>query len=145
MVVWGALAFENSYAEGWVEGLDERRIEAQVRAALELAERTEALALHQCIALVCAAEIVAARRGDPSAPLPDRLRKLLILSPRPDERELALAERGLRRVREDSALRALWEERGDVEAWLCVMDDVARRLAPSEAQPEVLADPPSHG
>jgi hypothetical protein len=129
VVVWGALAFENSYAEAWVEGLDERRIEAQVRAALELAERTEALALHQCIALVCAAEIVAARRGDPAAPLPDRLRKLLILSPRPDERELALAARGLRRVREASPLRALWEERGDVEAWLCVVDDVARRLA----------------
>ena len=141
MVVWGALAFENTQAEAWVESLDERRIEVQVRTALELVERADTLALHQCIAFVCAAEIVAARRGDPAAPLPDRLRRLLILSPRPDERELALAERGLRRVREDSPLRALWEERGDVEAWLCVLDDLARRLAPGESQAAALADP----
>jgi hypothetical protein len=128
-VFWGPQAFENSSAERWVDGLDERRIDAQVREALGLAEPTRPLLLHEAVAVVCAAEMLAARHGEPSTPLPDRVRRLLVLSPRPTPHELALARRGLQRVREASALRALRDERGELEGWLGALHALEARLS----------------
>jgi hypothetical protein len=127
--VWGPLAFENTCAEAWVEGLDERRLQAQLRAALQAVELDRPLRLEECVALLCACEILAACGGLPAEPLPDRVRRLLILAMRPGPLELALARRGLARLREDSSLRAVFEARGDLPAWLLVLDSLERRLA----------------
>ncbi|MBL8898148.1 MAG: DUF4259 domain-containing protein [Planctomycetes bacterium] len=128
MFVWGPLAFENTCAEAWVESLDERRLQAQIQAALRPAELDRPLRLEECVALLCASEILAACGGEPAEPLPDRVRRLLILAMRPAREELVLARAGIGRVREDSSLRAVFEARGDLSAWLLALDSLERRL-----------------
>ncbi|MBK9386868.1 MAG: DUF4259 domain-containing protein [Planctomycetes bacterium] len=129
MFVWGPLAFENTCAEAWVEGLDERRLHAQLRAALHPAELDRPLRIEECVALLCAGEILAACGGQPAEPLPDRVRQLLILAPRPVPAELEQARASVARVRAESSLRAVFEARGDVSAWLLALGALEQRLA----------------
>src|SRR5688572_26882597 len=100
MTISGAQAFESSIALAWLEALDERNFDARTRAALAATELERELTLAEAVQLVCAAEIVAAQHGEAEAHLPEELRKLLVLSRRPHDRDLLLARSGVARVGE---------------------------------------------
>lgn len=128
MGAWGAGSFDNDDALDWLDALEERgrlAIEDALRAAAEAGESY--LEAPEASIAVAAAEVAAALHGRPAADLPGEVEAWVKLNPAPgaDLRELARA--AVRRVRQESELRELWEET-DPADWYAALDDLLRRL-----------------
>ena len=134
MGAWGPGSFENDSACDWLSdflaGEDDQPLYAALDAALE--GEDEDLELGNTWAgeqALAAAEVVAALIGRPAANAPPELLGWARQAEGEQDPELAgLAARAVRRVRDGSELRELWQE-GDDTAWLAVVDDLLRRLA----------------
>jgi hypothetical protein len=77
---------------------------------------------------VAAAEVVVALDGKPSSDLPAEAKDWIEDRGAPSSELKNTAQMAVSRVREDSELRDLWEEAGDLEGWISKIDDLVSRL-----------------
>jgi hypothetical protein len=133
---WGVASFENDAAGDWFLRVEEAPDPGEVMAeviddALSAAEFLEADLSSEAIA---AAELCACCAGHPPDRLPDNVFAWVQSNPHgPHADEVELAVQAVRRVREESELRDLWEDAGDSAQWLAGLDDLLSRLARSSA------------
>ena len=129
MGAWGVGNFDNDDAADWAYELTESDGTGVLMAALEEAGVAGYLeAPVACIALA-AAEVVAALLGNPGKALPDEMRKWVAVNDVEVEHDLlSLSRAAVKRVKEDSELRELWQDSNDFEQWLSLQDDLIKRL-----------------
>lgn len=133
MGAWGTGSFEN---DGALDLLDEIVQGSDLKPIWTSLEKINDVGIEsyieapECEAAIAAAEVVAALRGAPSPALPDEASEWLdAKSPIPVPDVLVdAARRALRRVRNTSELRELWDEGGESALWLASVDDLATRL-----------------
>ena len=100
------------------------------QAFKKVAQAGKLLDITTCEEALAGAELVAAMYGNPSIDLPQSVQDLVEeynLSAPPEMRKAAQAV--VTRVRTGSELRALWDEGGELDAWLEAVDDLYDRLA----------------
>jgi hypothetical protein len=79
--------------------------------------------------LLATAEIVAAASGAPASDIPREIVGWLARGPmKIDVQIMELALKQVEAVRDKSALRGLWAEAGELEAWLSVVEDLSKRF-----------------
>jgi hypothetical protein len=128
MGAWGAGVFENDEALDWLGDLVEANDLGPIRAALAGAQGGGFLEADAAIAVLAAAEVVAALRGRPMADPPEQLGEVLAAGHVADDAELVPAAlSAVRRVRERSELRELWDDVGS-EDWVSALEDLEARL-----------------
>jgi Domain of unknown function (DUF4259) len=127
---WGPGAFENDTALDWLMDLDKAEDTAFLAETLEPAADPEGLQdPYDCEVGLAAAEVVAVLKGAPGPGLPEEVRDWVARHPDGASPELVeLAMGVVRGVREDSELRAMWEEPGNPGPWLDATNDLLRRL-----------------
>ena len=144
MPAWGLGNFENDTALDFVDAVIEEgrsliKYAIQNVAQSRMDEYVDCSDAEECLA---AAEYVAAALGKPSADLPEdvgdwvgrhdilkeddvSIQKLL----RTSKNLVQQAQDAVYRVRNASELKELWDEAGEYDAWVKVLDDLRDRLA----------------
>lgn len=132
MGAWGAGVFDNDDALDWIDQLENGGATALTEAFAAIADADAYVDASDASMALAAAEVAAAARGRPAADLPGEVEawvKLNGASVAPDV--IPLAMDAVRRVREDSELRELWEEQ-DPSEWYAAVDDLLGRLRASQ-------------
>jgi hypothetical protein len=133
---WGTASFENDAALDWFLLVEEAPDPGLVMAsaiddALSAAEYLDSDLGCQAIA---AAELCACCAGQLPDRLPDNVEGWVQANPHgPHADEIELAVEAVRRVRDESELRDLWEDAADSSRWLAAVEDLLSRLARSSA------------
>jgi hypothetical protein len=125
MGAWGAGVFENDEALDWLSDLVEKKDAQVIRDALSLGGAP--IEADEAINALAAAEVVAAMRGRTLADPPDQLLEVVALGHDADPELVPAALVAVKRVREASELRELWEDVG-AEDWLAALADLEARL-----------------
>ena len=133
---WGVTSFENDAAGDWFLLVEEAPDPGAVMAstlddALSAAEILDADSSSEALA---AAELCACCAGQLPERLPDNIDAWVQENrhgPHADEVELAV--QAVTRVREESELRDVWDESGELREWLAEVDDLLSRLERSSA------------
>ncbi len=135
MSAWGSGSFENDDAMDWLDVLTDSGDDEPIIGALEevvaMAEAGDYIEASFACNALAAAEIVAALHGKPSADLPKEATAWLAGKAAPPTSLLATAIKAVRAIRagENSELKALWQESGEMSAWSKVVEDLENRLA----------------
>jgi Domain of unknown function (DUF4259) len=135
---WGTASFENDPASDWFL-LVEEAVEpgAVIASALDTAlGEPDYLGLEAACEAIAAAEVSASCAGHAPDRLPDQVRGWVDGHPhRPHDSEIDQSILAVQRVREESALRELWDEdvEGRADRWLRDIDDLLARLRRSGA------------
>jgi hypothetical protein len=122
MGTWGRESFQNDQARDWYARLRTSRdptvLVSALSGRLTEAEETRALA---------AAEVVAAFFGAPGRDLPadagQWVHEIAL-----DASVRSVACEAVAQIRRESRVRELWDEAGELEEWLLVIDDLVQRL-----------------
>ena len=126
MGAWGAGVFENDEALDWLADLAATNDPQAIRDALALGGAP--IEADEAINALAAAEVVAAMRGRALADPPEQLQQVVALRHDAADPELVPAALvAVKRVREASELRELWEDVG-AEDWLAALADLEARL-----------------
>jgi hypothetical protein len=126
MGAWGAGVFENDEALDWLADLADTNDPQAIRDALALGGAP--IEADEAINALAAAEVVAALRGRPLLDPPEQLQQVIALRHDAADPELVPAALvAVKRVRESSELRELWEDVG-AEDWLAALVDLEARL-----------------
>lgn len=126
MGAWGMLFDENDDAADWLADFADAPDWSTVDAALALDEAyVEAPEASNALA---AAEIVAAAIGRPSARLAAEMSGWAAGQTDAATQRIASARDAATRVRDDSELRALWEDSDEFEDWKKSIDETISRL-----------------
>ncbi|MGC4014232.1 MAG: DUF4259 domain-containing protein [Luteolibacter sp.] len=127
MGAWGIGAFENDDAADWLCDLEESSNGALIEAALQLNDAY--LDAPGCVVAIAAAEVVAALLGRPMAKLPRKAVAWVGRNQGLDGVALVpLCVAAIRRIRNDSELKDLWEESSEMSNWEATLDDLVSRL-----------------
>jgi hypothetical protein len=134
MGAWGTGAFENDDALDWLSVFIGRGGQSQdvVDICQRIADLTdeEYLEAPDASKAIAAAECLAAVLGNPLPPLPDLLAKWLASQPICPSAEIrTLALQAVRRVRDKSELRDLWEESPQFGDWRKKVLELENRLS----------------
>lgn len=131
--MWGIGNFDNDTAMNWIQAFSEKPKPFALDEALkkvEEAKRMHQVNIAQCETALAAAELVALLAGNPSEDFPDEVGTFLKGLPiKPPKEMLDRARRTVERIAQDSELKELWEESGDVATWLEVQGDLIERLS----------------
>jgi hypothetical protein len=133
---WGVASFENEAAAEWFLVVEEAPDPGAVMAEAidEALGAPDELGVDACSEAIAAAELCACCAGQSPAALPDRVQAWAQANRHaPHSDEIALAADAVSRVRDESALRDLWEDAGDYRRWAAELDDLLARLARSSA------------
>ena len=129
MGAWGIGNFDNDDAADWLYELGESQGAEILVAALEQATSEGYLEAPECLVALAAAEIVAALLGKSSNTLPDEVREWVAANDiEVDHNLLSLARAAVKRIKEDSELRELFQDSDNYEQWLALEDDLIKRL-----------------
>jgi hypothetical protein len=134
--IWGVASFENDPAAEWFLGVEEASDPGAIMAqaiddALSVPEDPS---LEVCCEAIAAAELCACCAGQWPDRMPDNVRYWAESNPHgPHGDEVALAVQAVCRVRDESDLRAFWDQSGDHAQWLLAVDDLGDRLHHSSA------------
>ena len=129
MGAWGIGNFDNDDAADWVYELGESQGVEVLTAALEQATAEGYLEAPQSSIALAAAEIVAALLGNSATTLPDEVREWVAANDIEVGHDLlSLARAAVKRVKEDSELRELFQDSDHYEQWLALEDDLVKRL-----------------
>ncbi len=144
---WGPGIFDNDSALDWIGDLLESEDASPVYDALKCAlkhdgvkrkwflgicvqRRKEKLPAEQATKALAAAEIVAARFGQPLSKLPNGVAEWLEQHSSLFEPELVvMAQQAMNKIKTDSELKQLWEEGDGAAKWLSSVADLERRLS----------------
>ena len=135
MGAWGSGSFENDDAMDWLDVLTDSGDDEPIIGALEevvaMAEAGDYIEAPFACNALAAAEIVAALHGKPSADLPKEATAWLAGKAVPPASLLATAQKAVRAIRtgENSELKELWQESGEMSAWLKAVENLENRLA----------------
>lgn len=130
MGAWGEGSFDNDDALDWVFELTDATDLQVVRAPLQQVLDASEVESWDAANAIAAGEVVAALHGRPLTALPDEV--AVFVEGRSASPELVdFAARAVRRARDDSELRALWADAGELQAWHATVDDLLGRLSPS--------------
>lgn len=131
MGAWGVGSFENDDALDWVFLLQEAEdnsllVDAFAVIMLPADEPPEA---PDCAAALAAAEVVAAMNGAAAATLPDEAQEwVFAYRPLAGDKLTELALQAVRRIKENSELRDLWDESDAAAAWYKTLENLEERL-----------------
>ena len=128
---WGDGSFDNDDALDWVDRCTKRGSSKLVAATLNKAFGSGEIESADGSAVVVAAEVVAAAKGNPSPQLPPDLRSWLERQAKGELAQLSqIARRALVRVKNSktSELAQLWEE-GKTNRWTQRIAELEERLA----------------
>jgi hypothetical protein len=136
MAAWGAASFENEVAGEWFLSVEEAVDPGCVIADTldEALSRAEQLEIDLACEAIGAAELSASCAGHPGASLPDHIRVWARNHAHlPHDSEIEHAVETVARVRQDSALRQLWDDSGveRCRAWRDEIADLIARLGRS--------------
>jgi hypothetical protein len=136
LVAHGVASFENEDAEDWFLRIEESPDPGALMAAAidEALGSAEVLDLTLSRVTLAAAELLACCAGQ----MPERLAPSVHAwveenGHGPHADEVGLAVQAVARVREESALRDLWDESDEADQWLSAVDDLLQRLEKSSA------------
>jgi hypothetical protein len=122
MGAWGKGSFQNDHALDWYDTLRHSGNLGLVTAAIRLqdtaADQERVLA---------AAEIVALTVGKPGPDVPEDA-AALVRDWRCDDEACRMAHAAVKSIARESKLRSLWEDAGELDAWLLLVNDLCRRL-----------------
>jgi len=130
MGTWGTRNFENDGSQDWIFEMMENKDGGMVADTLQFTINKEGyLDASECEDALAAAEVVAALAGKASEDFPeDPLENLdsLDLLATPALKKLAIA--AVEKIKNDSEMKELWTDAGDVNAWVAILEDLQKRL-----------------
>ena len=131
--VWGVGAFENEFAAGWAEQLDDgvdlEVLETTIDRVLDLADDGLVPSFDASTCAIAAAETVATLADQPPPALPEEVRQWCWDNPSVDLSEIQpKAVQALGVLLQDSGLRRFFEERGEADDWEAVVEELRDRL-----------------
>ena len=133
MGTWDTNTFDNDAAMDWAGELADSNDLSLLARSLDPGElRGYYLQAPDCVGILCAGEVLAALRGNPSPDLPNEIQDWVATHGRLDpEPLLSTAIAKLERVlAKNSELDELWRESADdYPTWLAGVDDLKARLS----------------
>ncbi|SEW44644.1 protein of unknown function [Chitinophaga sp. YR573] len=130
MGTWGTRNFENDGSQDWIFEMMENKDGGMVADTLQFTINKEGhLDASECEDALAAAEVVAALAGKASEDFPEEpLENLdsLDLLAAPALKKLAIA--AVEKIKNNSEMKELWTDAGDVDAWVAVLVDLQKRL-----------------
>ncbi len=133
---WGVTSFENDAAGDWFLLVEEAPDPGAVMASTldDALSASEILDADSSCEALAAAELCACCAGQLPERLPDNIDAWIQENPHgPHADEVELAVQAVTRVRQESELRDVWEESGELREWLAEVDDLLGRLERSSA------------
>jgi hypothetical protein len=133
---WGVGSFENDAAAEWFLHVEEAVDPGAVMATAidDVLSAAEEPDLNLSCEAVAAAELLACCAGQLPVLLPDNVKGWVEANGHgPHAEEVARAVDAVDRVRQESALRDLWEPDDEYPRWLADLDDLLSRLGRSSA------------
>lgn len=139
MGAWGIKNFENDGAEDYIYTVFQQG-KGVVKSAIEKIVslgKEEYLEAPECEEALAAIEIMAAYKGKPSSDCNQEVLKWVKTNNVVDFKEglfrktiniTDLANQAIDRISSNSELRELWEESGDLKAWLTILQDLKERI-----------------
>ena len=132
MGAWGAGAFENDTALDWTYDLekssDHKFLLETLGAGLALCESGEEIDADTACLVLAAAEVLGALNGNEGGNIPDNVRNWAAGKERVSASVMANASLAVKKVREKSELKDLWEEGDGGEEWFAEVDALLQRL-----------------
>jgi acyl-CoA hydrolase len=131
MGTWGSDSFDNDDAADWLAEFSEEPSMEIIRDTLATVADydDEYLELPECGAAIAAAEVVAALSGAASPKLPKEIRAWIGRQAKGSYPELnRMSIRAVERIKRDSEMKELWEERGEAEQWYSAVKNLEMRL-----------------
>ncbi len=129
MGTWGAGSFDNDSALDWIQDFAEEPAIAKIASALTLTGEDELADALDCEEAIVAAEVICLLGGNCCPDFPQEEKEALQHHPMilpPGLKDQAAST--MKRIIEQSELRDLWEESGDVNEWLDAMTALIHRL-----------------
>ncbi len=125
-------SFNNEHARRWLDDLFQIGNDALITSTFSSVvfwPKGRELQLHTCAFAVAAAELVAAGRGKPGDRVPEDVSSWIAEQEFvPDDNMIDIARQALARIRTDSPLKKQWDEAGQLNDWLAVIQDVEQRI-----------------
>lgn len=132
MGAWGNSNFENDTATDWLNDFLAAPKESKIVEALyEILYQEEFIDSDESFEALAAAELIAAKRGDPSRDLPDEVNIKTDLACLLDPTLNMTAKQAVEKIinfKGHSELRELWQESDEYNQWLEVQKGLIKRL-----------------
>lgn len=129
MGAWGSGNFDNDDALDWLAELDGTDfVVKNALAVVAESARDARLTTGMCCCALAAAELVAARSGNPAAQIPSAAAEWAAQRSGADSSLQDLARVAVQRIEEKSGLQELFDEGGYNKEWHAVLDDLLQRL-----------------
>ena len=130
MGAWDTGSFDNDDAMDWLYDLENAQDFSFLAEACETVKDQRGIAPEagDCVAAICAAEVVAALMGNPGDDLPDEVLTWVDEMPDPSDTLSQMARDALHVVLTRSELKALWRESDQYEEWQAGLENLQERL-----------------
>ncbi len=124
---WGTGSFENEDAQSWLKQLNLLSVD-DLRQIFRAADPAAYLVTSAAHIVIAAAEVVAARKGMPSDPLPREIAEWLGRTSETSADLSKIAHHAVTQVRLNSELKDLWLEADGLNEWSASVHDLEQRL-----------------